>query len=186
MCRIARYFLLERADDAQCRARQEILRRHHQAGVSTLCRCRTAAAPTGSPRWTTNRSAGILDISAPDFAQVVPEGWVAYLAVDDVDARVRKAVAGRRQTDETRFRRARRRPHRHPDGARRRRHRLDNACLLKNRTRSNHQVAAAKLRSSRRNRTAKAPSSIQKRHISNRNPPHAASSTGAEFHFITT
>ena len=27
----------------------------------------------------------------------------------------------------------------------------------------------------------KAPSSIQKRHISNRNPPHAASSTGAEF-----
>jgi hypothetical protein len=36
--------------------------------------------------------AGILDISAPDFAQV-PESWVAYLAVDDVDARVRKAVA---------------------------------------------------------------------------------------------
>jgi hypothetical protein len=36
--------------------------------------------------------AGILDISAPDFAQV-PESWVAYLAVDDVDARVRKALA---------------------------------------------------------------------------------------------
>lgn len=37
--------------------------------------------------------AGILDISAPEFAQV-PESWMAYLAVDDVDARVKKAVAG--------------------------------------------------------------------------------------------
>ena len=36
--------------------------------------------------------AGILDISAPEFAQV-PESWMAYLAVDDVDARVKKAVA---------------------------------------------------------------------------------------------
>jgi predicted enzyme related to lactoylglutathione lyase len=34
---------------------------------------------------------GILDISAPDFAQV-PESWMAYIAVDDVDARVAKAV----------------------------------------------------------------------------------------------
>ena len=37
--------------------------------------------------------AGILDISAPEFAQV-PESWMAYLAVDDVDARAKKAVAG--------------------------------------------------------------------------------------------
>jgi hypothetical protein len=34
---------------------------------------------------------GILDISAPDFGQV-PESWMAYIAVDDVDARVAKAV----------------------------------------------------------------------------------------------
>ena len=36
--------------------------------------------------------AGILDISTPEFAQV-PESWMAYLAVDDVDARAKKAVA---------------------------------------------------------------------------------------------
>jgi predicted enzyme related to lactoylglutathione lyase len=34
---------------------------------------------------------GILDISAPDFGQV-PESWMSYIAVDDVDARVAKAV----------------------------------------------------------------------------------------------
>jgi predicted enzyme related to lactoylglutathione lyase len=34
---------------------------------------------------------GILDISAPEFAPV-PESWMAYIAVDDVDARVAKAV----------------------------------------------------------------------------------------------
>jgi uncharacterized protein len=34
---------------------------------------------------------GILDISAPDFGQV-PESWMAYIAVDDVDSRVAKAV----------------------------------------------------------------------------------------------
>jgi predicted enzyme related to lactoylglutathione lyase len=36
--------------------------------------------------------AGILDISSAQFAQV-PESWAAYIAVDDVDARVKKAVA---------------------------------------------------------------------------------------------
>jgi len=35
--------------------------------------------------------AGILDISTPEFGPV-PESWMAYLAVDDVDARVQKAV----------------------------------------------------------------------------------------------
>jgi uncharacterized protein len=35
--------------------------------------------------------AGILDISTPEFGQV-PESWMAYLAVDDVDGRVAKAV----------------------------------------------------------------------------------------------
>jgi uncharacterized protein len=33
---------------------------------------------------------GILDISAPRFTQV-PESWMAYIAVDDLDARVKKA-----------------------------------------------------------------------------------------------
>jgi uncharacterized protein len=41
-------------------------------------------------------AAGILDISSPEFGQV-PESWMAYIAVDDVDARVKKAtVAGAR------------------------------------------------------------------------------------------
>jgi uncharacterized protein len=34
---------------------------------------------------------GILDISGPEFGQV-PESWMSYIAVDDVDARVAKAV----------------------------------------------------------------------------------------------
>lgn len=36
--------------------------------------------------------AGIFDISGPDY-QGVPDGWMPYLAVDDVDARAKKAVA---------------------------------------------------------------------------------------------
>jgi predicted enzyme related to lactoylglutathione lyase len=36
--------------------------------------------------------AGILDISAPEFGPV-PESWMCYIAVDDVDARVKKALA---------------------------------------------------------------------------------------------
>jgi len=35
---------------------------------------------------------GIFDISGPDYAGV-PEGWMPYIAVDDVDARAKKAVA---------------------------------------------------------------------------------------------
>jgi uncharacterized protein len=34
---------------------------------------------------------GIFDISGPDY-KGVPEGWMSYIAVDDVDARVNKAV----------------------------------------------------------------------------------------------
>jgi uncharacterized protein len=37
-------------------------------------------------------AAGILDISGPEFGPV-PESWMAYIAVDDVDARVKKALA---------------------------------------------------------------------------------------------
>jgi len=35
---------------------------------------------------------GILDISGPEFGQV-PESWLSYIAVDDIDARVKKATA---------------------------------------------------------------------------------------------
>jgi hypothetical protein len=35
---------------------------------------------------------GLFDISAAEFA-AVPESWMSYLAVDDVDARVKKAEA---------------------------------------------------------------------------------------------
>jgi uncharacterized protein len=34
---------------------------------------------------------GIMNISAPEFGPV-PESWMSYIAVDDVDARVAKAV----------------------------------------------------------------------------------------------
>lgn len=35
---------------------------------------------------------GIFDISGPEY-NAVPESWMSYLAVDDVDARVKKALA---------------------------------------------------------------------------------------------
>jgi len=35
---------------------------------------------------------GMLDISGPEFGPV-PESWMSYIAVDDVDARVKKATA---------------------------------------------------------------------------------------------
>jgi len=35
--------------------------------------------------------AGVFDISSAEFSSV-PESWMAYLAVDDVDARVKKAI----------------------------------------------------------------------------------------------
>ena len=37
--------------------------------------------------------AGLLpDMTGPEY-KGVPEGWMSYLAVDDVDARVKKAIA---------------------------------------------------------------------------------------------
>src|SRR5438045_9412832 len=41
--------------------------------------------------------AGIFPLSGPEF-DAVPESWMSYLAVDDVDARV-EAAGGRRQRD---------------------------------------------------------------------------------------
>jgi predicted enzyme related to lactoylglutathione lyase len=35
---------------------------------------------------------GLFDISGPEY-QGAPEGWMSYLAVDNVDARVKKAVS---------------------------------------------------------------------------------------------
>jgi uncharacterized protein len=37
-----------------------------------------------------NNVGGLFDISAPQFGPV-PEGWMSYIAVDNVDARVKKA-----------------------------------------------------------------------------------------------
>jgi uncharacterized protein len=52
--------------------------------------------PGGGTYWVAKMSdepvAGIFDISGADYA-AVPEGWMPYIAVDDVDARVKKAVA---------------------------------------------------------------------------------------------
>jgi uncharacterized protein len=51
--------------------------------------------PDGSNYWLAKMDdepvAGIFDISGPEYSQV-PESWMAYLAVDDVDARVQKAI----------------------------------------------------------------------------------------------
>jgi predicted enzyme related to lactoylglutathione lyase len=38
------------------------------------------------------RIGGIFPAEGPEWAQV-PEGWLSYIAVDDVDARVKKAVS---------------------------------------------------------------------------------------------
>jgi hypothetical protein len=52
--------------------------------------------PDGGTYWVAKMGdqpvAGIFDISAAEFGQV-PESWMGYIAVDDVDARVKKAIA---------------------------------------------------------------------------------------------
>ena len=54
------------------------------------------ATPDGSTYWLAMLDgqpvAGMYSIDRPEFAGV-PECWMSYLAVDDVDARVKKAVA---------------------------------------------------------------------------------------------
>ena len=84
--------------------------------------------PGGQTYWVAKMGdqpvAGLFDISGPDY-KGVPDGWMPYLAVDDVDARTKKGGRRRRPRDEACLRRAGRRPHRDPDGARRRRRRLD-------------------------------------------------------------
>jgi uncharacterized protein len=52
--------------------------------------------PAGGTYWLAKMGAdpvgGVFDIGAPEFGPV-PESWMAYIAVDDVDARVKKALA---------------------------------------------------------------------------------------------
>jgi hypothetical protein len=52
--------------------------------------------PEGGTYWVAKMGdkpvGGIFSITASAF-EGVPEGWMAYLAVDDVDARVKKAIA---------------------------------------------------------------------------------------------
>jgi predicted enzyme related to lactoylglutathione lyase len=40
-----------------------------------------------------DRAGGIFDMSGDDFCKGVPEHWISYVAVDDVDARLQNAVA---------------------------------------------------------------------------------------------
>jgi len=52
--------------------------------------------PQGGTYWIAKMgdkpAAGLFPLHDPAFAEV-PESWMAYLAVDDVDARVKKAIA---------------------------------------------------------------------------------------------
>ena len=52
--------------------------------------------PDGATYWVAMMDgkpvAGIFRLNAPEY-KGVPEAWMSYLAVDDVDARVKKAVA---------------------------------------------------------------------------------------------
>ena len=52
--------------------------------------------PDGTTYWLAKMDdqpvGGIFDISGPEY-KGVPDGWMPYIAVDDVDARVKKAVA---------------------------------------------------------------------------------------------
>ncbi len=52
--------------------------------------------PGGGTYWVAKMNdqpvAGVLDISGPEFGPV-PESWMSYIAVDDVNSRVKKALA---------------------------------------------------------------------------------------------
>jgi len=69
---------------------------------------------------------GLFPLTDPKF-NGVPEGWMSYLAVDDVDARVKKAQSLGATLMRPLFDVPGVGPHRHPERAWRRRHRLDHA-----------------------------------------------------------
>jgi predicted enzyme related to lactoylglutathione lyase len=54
------------------------------------------AAPDGAPYWVASMDgkpvAGIFPTNRPEYKHL-PEAWMCYLAVDDIDARVKQAVA---------------------------------------------------------------------------------------------
>jgi uncharacterized protein len=79
--------------------------------------------PDGRTYWVASEAGkpvGIFPIDAPEF-DGVPESWMSYLAVDDVGARVEKALPAGAAPNEANLRRALRRAHRHPHAAWRRR-----------------------------------------------------------------
>ena len=86
--------------------------------------------PDGGTYWVAMQGgkpvAELFPTNRPEYKQL-PEAWMSYLAVDDVDARVEEGDRRRRQTDEADLRCAESRADRHPDRARRRRCRLDDA-----------------------------------------------------------
>ncbi len=84
-----RRFLLERADDARRGESEEILRRHHRLELR-----RHADAGRHLLGGEDGRQAGRRPVSAGRPAIRRRAGsWMSYLAVDDVDARVKKATA---------------------------------------------------------------------------------------------
>ncbi len=91
--------------------------------------------PDGATYWVAMMDgkpvAGLFPTDRPEY-EGVPEAWMSYLAVDDVDARVKKAIAAGAKLMKPDLRRAECRPDRHPDRARRRRRRLDDAGRLIN------------------------------------------------------
>ena len=88
------------------------------------------ATPDGHTYWVAMQDgkpvAGLFPLTSPQFDEV-PESWMSFLAVDDVDKPRRQGGRGRRQARHADLRRPRCRPHRHAARARRRGHRLDDA-----------------------------------------------------------
>ena len=76
--------------------------------------------------WAASRSPGFFRPTGREY-KALPEAWMSYLAVDDVDARVKKALAAGAKLMQPIFDVPHVGRHRHPDRARRRRRRLDDA-----------------------------------------------------------
>ena len=72
---------------------------------------------------------GLFAMDCPDLKDL-PEQWVPYLAVDDIDARLARAHRCRCKRDAGALRGSRRRPNRDPARARRRHGRLDDARVI--------------------------------------------------------
>ena len=87
---VARQLPLERAADPRRGARQALLRRHHRLELRAHADA-GRRVPTGSPCWAASRCAGLFPLTSPEFDDV-PESWMSFLAVDDVDKRVAKAI----------------------------------------------------------------------------------------------